>query len=218
MRRARAISSSLRAIVRPSRPKALRASCCVIVLAPWRIFSRGDIRRQRPCNAEEIHAAMPPESRVLARNDGLDEFFRDCAQGHDEAVLTAEVAVEFAARIVMQPSARARRRVVSGRMPPPAARSGSKSPRRISARRPRRLPRSSRSRPAIESDGATSSRPYGRRSQTAARWAVERLPFRPAPDFGHAQIVARRVVATVSVKAKGRPGEKGQAGRERAFS
>src|SRR3977135_4428856 len=91
IRRARKISSSFRRNVLSLSAKLLRASCCVIVLAPCR--TRAAVRFLI------VARTMPNKLRSLCRANGIDEIARQLIVGNGLAILDINLAEDLAVAI-----------------------------------------------------------------------------------------------------------------------
>ena len=95
IRRARKISSNLRRNVRSLSAKLLRASCCVIVLAPWRTWPAVDVLQGRAHDAEQIVTAVLIKLIVLDRDDGVDQIARQLFVRNGLAILDVDLAEDL---------------------------------------------------------------------------------------------------------------------------
>ena len=67
-----------------------RATCMVMVLAPWRMPPARSVGERRAQNALPINAVVPEKAVVLGGEEGLDELRRQLVVAHRDAPLLAD--------------------------------------------------------------------------------------------------------------------------------
>ena len=132
MRSATIASSNFRLMVRPPNGRLLRASCCVMLLAPSLAEPLDNVAIEGARHAAPIDSAVFVKAGVFAREQRLDEKRRDFLERNLQADSRRRAGCRFCRRHRRPCSAPASCRGVSGRRSGPRRRR-TKAPQRSAA-------------------------------------------------------------------------------------
>ena len=72
----------------PPKGKLLRASCVRECARPLAESTRHEIADNRACNPDRVNAVVVIKTRILARENSVDEIVGDLVEGNHDAVLS----------------------------------------------------------------------------------------------------------------------------------